>query len=100
MSIAVIFTSRRTVSHDEEYGRTAARMEELVADQPGFERMVSVRDPVTREGVTVAYFADEESVRAWKGQPDHAEAQRRGIADFYEEYEVTVAVVVRSYAGP
>ena len=91
----MIFTSRRTPSHDAEYEALSARMVELVRDHPGFVEMTSVRDPHTREGVTVAYFTDEASVRAWKAQVEHAEAQRRGIAELYEAYRVTVAHVVR-----
>ena len=76
----------------------AQRMEALVQDQPGFVEMVSVRDPISRMGITVAYFEDEQSVAAWKANVEHAEAQRRGIADFYESYDVTVAQVTRHYA--
>lgn len=97
MTVAVVFTSRRTSTHDAEYAAMASHMEELVRDQPGFIRMTSVRDPRTREGITVAWFTDEESVRAWKAHVEHAEAQRRGITDFYEEYQVTVATVEREY---
>jgi heme-degrading monooxygenase HmoA len=99
MTVAVVFTSRRTPTHDDEYGPMSARMVALVQEQPGFIRMSSVRDPESREGITVAWFEDEESVRAWRAHPDHQEAQRRGIADFYEHYEVTVATVVREYGG-
>jgi heme-degrading monooxygenase HmoA len=38
-------------------------------------------------------------VRAWRQHPEHAEAQRRGIADFYEEYHVTVATIDREYGS-
>jgi hypothetical protein len=41
-------------------------MAALVKDQPGFIEFVSARDPVTRLGITVAYFTDEESVLKWK----------------------------------
>jgi heme-degrading monooxygenase HmoA len=99
VTVAVIFTSRRTVDLDDEYGAMAARMEELVRQQPGFIGITSVRDPRTREGITVAFFADEESVRQWRQHPEHAEAQRRGISDFYEEYHVTVATVDRAYGS-
>jgi heme-degrading monooxygenase HmoA len=73
------------------------RMVELAREQPGFVDMVSVRDPVTREGITVAWFEDEESVLAWKAHPEHAEAQRRGSMDFYEMYDVTVGEIIRQY---
>lgn len=99
MTVAVIFTSRRTLDHEDEYAALAIRMEELVRQQPGFLDMVSVRDPQTRVGVTVAYFEDEVAVRAWKAHPEHADAQRRGIADLYEEYHVTVAEVRRDYGS-
>ena len=95
--IAVVFVSRRTAHHDADYADMAARMEELVRDHRGFVDLVSVRDPVTRQGITVAYFEDEDSVAAWKAHVDHAEAQRRGIADFYESYDVTVAHISRQY---
>lgn len=99
MTVAVIFTSRRTIEHEAEYARMAARMDELVREQPGFVSVASVRDPRTREGITVACFTDEAAVRAWRQHPEHALAQRRGIADFYEEYHVTVATVDREYGS-
>jgi heme-degrading monooxygenase HmoA len=99
VTVAVIFTSRRTVEHDEEYARMAERMDELVRDQPGFVSVTSVRDPITRQGITVARFTDEGAVRAWREHPEHREAQRLGIAEFYEEYHVTVATVEREYGS-
>jgi heme-degrading monooxygenase HmoA len=99
VSAVVIFRSRRTAAHGDEYESLSARMQELVQDHPGFIEMASVRDPMTREGITVAYFEDEASIRAWKGQAEHAEAQRRGIAALYEDYHVTVAQVTRQYGA-
>ena len=100
MTVAVIFTSRLAVPHDEEYAELSARMGDLVDAQPGFISRISVRDPHTRVGITVAYFEDEASVRSWKRHPEHAEAQRRGWEDLYAEYHVTVAEVTRQYDGP
>lgn len=97
MAVVVVFASRRTEQHDHEYGEMSARMADLAREQPGFISMTSVRHPETREGMTVAYFADDDAVRAWKANVEHQEAQRRGIADFYEAYRVTVATVVRDY---
>ncbi len=98
MTIAVIFTSRRTTTHETEYAVAAARMEELARAQPGFVDIVSVRDPQTREGVTVSFFSDEESALAWKRHPEHLDVQRAGIDHFYEEYRVWVAEVSREYS--
>ena len=95
--VAVIFTSTRTHHHDEDYERWSRRMAELVVEQPGFIDFVSARDPVTRLGITVAYFVDEESVLAWKANLEHLEAQRLGRLDFYESYSVRVSKVYREY---
>lgn len=95
--VAVIFTSTRTHDHDEDYSRWSKRMADLVAEQPGFIDFVSARDPVTRLGITVAYFRDEESVSKWKANLEHLEAQRLGRSDFYEGYSVKVANVYREY---
>ena len=66
MTVAVIFTSRRTADYDDEYAVMAARMDELARQQPGFVDIMGVRDPVTREGITVSFFVDAASARAWK----------------------------------
>jgi heme-degrading monooxygenase HmoA len=95
--IMVVFVSRRTATHIDEYRVMAERMDELAREQPGFVDLVSVRDADSRQGVTVAYFTDEASVRAWRDHPEHREAQRRGIIDFYEEYDVTVSTISRQY---
>lgn len=96
----VVFASRRTDHHDAEYHAMAERMEALAREQPGFLEITSVRDPATRVGVTVAYFVDEASARAWKEHPEHRQAQRLGASEFYEWYDVTVAAVVRRYGHP
>jgi heme-degrading monooxygenase HmoA len=95
--VAVIFTSIRTHQHDENYERWSNRMAELVREQPGFIDFVSARDPITRLGITVAYFTNEESVLKWKANAEHLEAQRLGRNDFYESYSVKVATVYREY---
>jgi heme-degrading monooxygenase HmoA len=95
VTVAVIFTSTRAEGYDDEYAATAERMEELAAQQPGYEGIVSVRDPVTRFGITVSYWADDESARRWRAHPEHVAAQQRGHAAFYLDHDVVVAEVVR-----
>lgn len=96
---AVIFTSRRAEGDDGAYGAMAERMVELAAAQPGFLGVESARDPDSRWGITVSYWADDASARAWKQVAEHLEAQRLGRERWYEAYEVRVARVERSY-GP
>ena len=97
MSVAVIFTSTRTNVDDAGYAAAAARMVELAHEQPGFEGIESVRDPVTRRGITVSYWTDDASARAFKAVAEHLQAQREGREHWYSEYEVIVAEVTRRY---
>ena len=93
---AVVFTSRRTPADDEGYGRTSDEIEALVERQPGYLGMESVRGD-DRVGITVAYFEDEASIRAWKEQQDHRAAQRMGRETWYEAYSIRVCKVERAY---
>ena len=92
---AVIFTSQRTPG-DAGYGKTADRMVELAAEQPGYLGVESVRgeDGV---GITVSYWKDEESIRNWKLQLEHTEARNQGRKQWYSAYEMRIAKVERAY---
>ncbi|HEY5551413.1 MAG TPA: antibiotic biosynthesis monooxygenase, partial [Opitutaceae bacterium] len=96
--LAVIFTSR--LGHDDAgYAAMAAEMEELASKQPGYLGIESARG-ADRVGITVSYWRDEESVRAWKAVARHRAAQAAGRAKWYEHFEVRVARVERAYGGP
>ena len=98
--IAVIFTSTRSDSDEAGYEAMAERMDALARKQPGFVSVDSVRDPATREGITVSYWDDEASALAWKQVAEHLQAQEMGRERWYVEYETTVAEVTRSYRHP
>lgn len=90
---AVIFTSIRT-DVDEGYETTAERMVELASRQPGYLGHESARDGL---GITVSYWADLESIRAWKMVTEHLEAQRQGRSDWYASYKTRICKVERDY---
>jgi len=90
---AVIFTSLRT-DGDNDYSATSDRMEELARQQVGFLGVESARNEV---GITVSYWRDLESIRRWKREVEHSEAQRRGRETWYETYHVRIARVERDY---
>lgn len=92
---AVIFTSLRT-REDNGYGATADKMMALAARQPGFLGVDSARDGV---GITVSYWADLESIKNWKSNLEHQEAQRLGKEKWYSAYQVRIAKVERDYAS-
>ena len=93
---AVIFTSQRTEADGEGYGKTADRMAELAAQQPGYLGVESARgeDGV---GITVSYWKDEASIKAWKQQLEHTAARNEGRRQWYSAYELRVAKVERAY---
>lgn len=90
---AVIFTSVRT-GEDAGYAATAARMEELAMEQPGFLGMESARETA---GITVSYWKDLESIRNWKSQADHLIAQQLGRERWYSAYKTRICLVERDY---
>lgn len=91
---AVIFTSHR--QSDEGYAETSRRMNELAAGQPGFLGIESARG-ADGVGITVSYWRDLESIRAWKADAEHRLAQHRGRSEFYSRYLVRIAKVERQY---
>jgi heme-degrading monooxygenase HmoA len=95
---AVIFTSQRKPA-DEGYGAMAEKMLALALEQPGCLGAESARGE-SGLGITVAYFVDEASIRAWKQNGQHLDAQRRGKESWYSHYQVRVARVERGYSGP
>lgn len=68
----------------------------LAAEQPGYLGIESARD-ADGHGITVSYWRDLESIRAWRQHEEHLVAQARGRADWYEAYEVRVCRVEREH---
>ncbi len=90
---AVIFTSHKR-EDAQGYGKTAARMIELAQQQPGFLGAESARTSV---GITVSYWKDLESIKAWKQNAEHIIAQEKGRELWYSEYKTRIAKVERDY---
>jgi heme-degrading monooxygenase HmoA len=93
---AVIFTTIRTEG-DNGYAEMASRMEELAAQQPGYLGIESARNENTREGITVSYWKDTDSIRAWKTNVEHQLAQKIGKEKWYATYKLRVCKVEREY---
>lgn len=93
---AVVFSSRRRGDEGDGYAETAARMEALVREQPGFLGAESTRG-ADGFGITVAYFDSEEAILAWRRNAEHTAARERGRAAWYEHFELRVAKVERAY---
>jgi len=95
---AVIFANQRTPG-DAGYEAMASAMAELALGQPGCLGLESTRD-AAGFGITVSYWLDEASIRAWRDNAEHAVARARGRSTWYEHFELRIARVERAYGGP
>jgi heme-degrading monooxygenase HmoA len=93
---AVIFTSIRDEA-DDGYGPLSDRMNELASQQPGFLGIESTRG-ADGLGITVSYWASEETMRAWRANAEHSVARRKGREGFYRAWVTRVCKVERAYA--
>lgn len=91
---AVIFTSLRTPG-DAGYAAMSERMVALAQVQPGYLGMESAREDV---GITVSYWTDLDSIRAWKANADHLQAQALGHQQWYSAFTTRIAKVERAYS--
>src|SRR5437764_912725 len=69
---------------------------ELGREQPGFLGIESVRGD-DGAGITVSYWRDLESIRAWKANEEHRAAQQRGQREWYSHYVTRVCKVEYDY---
>lgn len=94
---AVIFTAQRTDIEEEAYSQTAGLMSRLASEMPGYLGVETTRDPESGLGITVSYWKDEASIKAWKKQLEHTAARNMGRERWYTGYTLRVAKVEREY---
>ena len=93
--MVILFRSKLT-SHDPEgYAHMAAEMDAHARTFPGF---VDVKAFTAADGerLTVVWWEDEETLRAWATDVRHRAAQHAGRARWYEYYRMDVAEIVRT----
>lgn len=96
---AVVFASDRTADDEEGYQAAAERMEALARAMPGFLGIDTVRG-ADGHGITVSYWDNEASIRAWQQQAEHRAAQQMGRERWYSRYELRVCRVERAWEFP
>ncbi len=96
--IAVIFEVEPSAQGYDAYLEHAARLRPLLEQIDGFisvERFRSLSNP--NKLVSLSFWRDEASVRAWREQPGHRATQAAGRAGIFDDYRLRVANVVRDY---
>ena len=95
--IVVLFRTRvRPDAAEAGYEATAQRMVERVSRMPGFVSFNWFTSPEGEE-LSVAQFESEEALAAWRNDPEHLEAQRRGKDIFFDAYHIQVCSLIREY---
>lgn len=95
---AVIFSSiLKQKEDDDSYGEMATRMEKQAAMQTGYLGIESVRD-ANGTGITISYWENLDSIRAWKKNLDHQVAQDLGQSQWYQKYTVKICRVEDAYS--
>ncbi|HXE21311.1 MAG TPA: antibiotic biosynthesis monooxygenase [Rhodoferax sp.] len=96
--IAVIFEVEPSAQGHDAYLEHAARLRPLLEQIDGFisvERFRSLSNP--NKLVSLSFWRDEASVRAWREQAEHRATQAAGRAGIFDDYRLRVANVVRDY---
>jgi heme-degrading monooxygenase HmoA len=96
--IAVIFEVEPSEQGKATYLEHAARLRPMLEQMEGFisiERFQSLNNP--RKLVSLSFWRDEASVRAWREHPEHRAIQAEGRAGVFDDYRLRVATVVRDY---
>jgi heme-degrading monooxygenase HmoA len=95
--VLVVFRSRARPDGDfDEYAKRSKRMHELVQEHPGFISIENFETPDGEE-VSLELFENDESVNAWRANPEHREVQRWAREEFYSWYSVQASEVIRAY---
>jgi heme-degrading monooxygenase HmoA len=87
--VITIFRSRRRPGSATAYAALAEEMAAAARAAPGFVDFKTF-DSADGEHVTVVTFATPEAHRAWRDDPRHVRAQRRGRDELYLEYSIQV----------
>jgi len=91
--LVVLFRSK-LVPEPEGYAEMADEMEATARSMPGF---IDVKAYKAEDGerLTVVWWEDEETLRAWRTHARHIVAQKAGRDRWYEYYDMDVAEIVR-----
>jgi len=96
--ICVIFEVIPKKERKNEYFEIASELKVTLAEMEGFvsiERFQSLTDQT--KFLSLSFWKDEESVRIWREQAFHRQAQVKGRNRIFDNYRLRVATVIRDY---
>ena len=94
--IVVLFRSKLLPTAPADgYDEMAKEMDDLARTMPGFIDVKAFK-AADGERLTVVWWQDEDTLRAWREQARHRVAQRTGRERWYEYYKMDIAEVTRT----
>lgn len=97
--VVTVFRSRLRPDAPASYADDAARLAALAGTMPGYVEHKGFT-AADGERVTIVTFADRASHDAWRDHPEHRAAQRRGTADYYASWSISVGTTDRAASFP
>ena len=91
---AVIFKAE-ILRFDEEYQRMALQLRKLAESDYGCREFIALSED--GKEIAISYWDSLEQIQAWKKDPLHIEAQKKGREKWYKQYEVQIVEIVREY---
>jgi heme-degrading monooxygenase HmoA len=92
--VVIVFRSRLTDAAGDDYTEMAAEMLATAQEMPGFVEFKSFKAE-DGERLALVYWQDHETLAAWRNHPRHRIAQSTGRANWYAEFRMEVADVLR-----
>lgn len=92
--LVILFRSKLTAQAGADYDAMDATLFGLVKEQPGFVKVKSFKAD-DGERLTVVWWQDAETLRAWASLPIHRQAQETGRDRWYQYYDMEVTEVIR-----
>jgi heme-degrading monooxygenase HmoA len=96
--IAVIFEVWPKRERRQDYLDLAAQLRPVLESVDGFisvERFESLTEP--GKILSLSFFRDEEAVKRWRNLVVHRGAQAKGRNEFFSNYRLRIASVLRDY---
>ena len=92
--MVILFRSKLTAAAGEDYARMSDDMAAHARTFPGF---VDVKGFKAEDGerLTVVWWQDQDTLRAWATDARHRVAQPTGRRKWYEYYKMDIAEIVR-----
>jgi heme-degrading monooxygenase HmoA len=92
--MVILFRSRLTDVAGDDYAAMSAAMDAHARTFPGF---VDVKSYKSEDGerLTVVWWQDEQTLKAWASDAKHRFAQQTGRERWYRYYRMDVAEIVR-----